>query len=89
MVKEEKIKDNMSQVTPGENESKKRKNFKPIIYKDWCKSCGICIAFCPKKVFECNHLGDPVVVNPEKCIGCLFCELRCPDFAVSVEEKSD
>lgn len=24
--------------------------------------------------------------SPEKCIACHMCELRCPDFAINVEE---
>ncbi|WP_073256006.1 4Fe-4S dicluster domain-containing protein [Caldanaerovirga acetigignens] len=49
-----------------------------------CKKCGICIAFCPKKVFSSDN-DKPVVANPEACIRCMLCELRCPDFAIVVE----
>jgi NAD-dependent dihydropyrimidine dehydrogenase PreA subunit len=27
------------------------------------------------------------VVDAEKCILCMQCEMRCPDFAISVEKK--
>ena len=51
----------------------------------WCKGCGICVAFCPKKVLA---LKDEKVVaeNPEACIKCRLCEYRCPDFAIFVKE---
>ena len=60
------------------------------IYRGWCKKCGICIAFCPQKVLEADDLSYPIVKAPEKCTGCLLCEMRCPDFAIVVhtDEKS-
>ncbi len=30
--------------------------------------------------------GNPVVDNPERCTGCRWCELHCPDFAICVRE---
>ena len=51
-----------------------------------CKSCGYCIAFCPKGVYMANIDDSPKIVAPEKCTGCLLCVKRCPDFAIRVEE---
>ena len=56
------------------------------IFSDWCKSCGICVAFCPKEVLSMDENRRVFVKNPEKCIACHMCELRCPDFAINVEE---
>lgn len=54
----------------------------------WCKGCGICADFCPKKVFKHGRLGSkPEVVSIESCIGCGLCELRCPDFAITLEKE--
>ena len=61
--------------------------FDQVIFRDWCKACGICIAFCPKKVFKRGEDGKPVVDQPDNCIGCLFCELHCPDFAISIKDR--
>jgi 2-oxoglutarate ferredoxin oxidoreductase subunit delta len=57
------------------------------IFRDWCKACGICIAFCPKEVIGYDKAGRPVVERPDDCIGCRFCEFHCPDFAITIEER--
>ncbi len=57
------------------------------IFKDWCKQCGICAAFCPQKCISLDENGAPVVENSEKCTGCRWCELHCPDFAICVRER--
>jgi 2-oxoglutarate ferredoxin oxidoreductase subunit delta len=69
--------------------------YKIYINKASCKGCGICIEFCPKRVFEKasevtdKNVNPAAIVHPEKCVGCLLCELYCPDFAVSVETKKN
>ncbi|WP_019553878.1 4Fe-4S dicluster domain-containing protein [Propionispira raffinosivorans] len=52
-----------------------------------CKGCGICVAFCPKKVLGINLLGKVQVIDGEACIACGQCELRCPDYAIFVDKK--
>ncbi|MCL4368742.1 MAG: ferredoxin family protein [Actinobacteria bacterium] len=64
--------------------SKKRKPSEIVIYRDWCKACGICIEFCPTRVFEVGEGGEPIVAHPEECISCDLCELLCPDFAITL-----
>ena len=59
------------------------------IIRDWCKGCGICIAFCPKKVLEMDAEDKAVTVRPEKCICCCLCELRCPDLAIEVIKQEE
>lgn len=54
------------------------------INSKWCKKCGLCVEFCPREVLE---MGDdaPVIKDVARCIGCLLCEMHCPDFAISVK----
>jgi 2-oxoglutarate ferredoxin oxidoreductase subunit delta len=54
------------------------------IQEEWCKGCGICVHFCPKKVLALNDNSKVYVAHPEKCIACRMCELRCPDLAIEV-----
>lgn len=60
------------------------------IDEDLCKGCGLCIMFCPQKVFERSEelnrkqVFPPKVVRGDKCTKCRLCELICPDFAIAV-----
>ncbi len=62
------------------------------ILKDFCKGCGFCISFCPKKVYEqsseMNKKGYrlPSPVRLEACTECGLCDLYCPDFAIVLEK---
>lgn len=61
---------------------------KVTVYPDWCKGCGICVEFCPRKVLGLSDQGKSTVEREEDCIRCGFCELHCPDFAIVVKDKS-
>jgi 2-oxoglutarate ferredoxin oxidoreductase subunit delta len=59
---------------------------KIIIFGTWCKGCGICVAFCPMGVLALDSDGHPVVVAPEKCTACHWCDTHCPDLAIVVQK---
>ena len=69
------------------------KKFEIGIDGDLCKGCGICVDFCPKKVFDADNkinprgYYQPAVNNPDDCVGCGLCELLCPDLAIVVMKK--
>ena len=70
-----------------EPEAKKpKKSYDVEFYRDWCKGCGICAAFCPAGALSMNDRGEPEITEPELCTGCTWCEIRCPDFAIRVKE---
>jgi len=68
---------------------KRRRTEKIDIFRVWCKSCGICVAFCPSGALGKNEMGQPVVKDLGKCTDCGWCEIRCPDFAISVDHAAD
>ena len=68
-------------------ETKGKKLFVQQVFEDWCKGCGICVAFCPTEVFEQDETGTPVIKDPDACNGCRFCEFHCPDFAISIHDR--
>jgi len=77
------------QPASSRKQDKKQKNFfDQIIFGDWCKSCGLCAAFCPHKVIGRDESGAPVIEQPDACTGCRFCELHCPDFAITIKERA-
>ena len=40
------------------------------IHIERCKGCGICVAFCPKKVLAINEIEKVEIVNEKDCIKC-------------------
>jgi len=70
---------------------------KMAIYVDenLCKSCGLCVAACPKGVLaisdKVNKRGYNYVqpVHPDSCIQCSLCEHICPDFAICVHRSDE
>jgi 2-oxoglutarate ferredoxin oxidoreductase subunit delta len=57
-----------------------------VINRDWCKGCGICVAYCPRDVLALDEDDKVTAPKLEDCIYCKLCELRCPDFAIEVRE---
>ncbi len=62
------------------------------ILEDFCKGCTICVDICPEDVLEMVPVGSrwqgniAVIREIEACIGCMLCELQCPDFAILVDK---
>ena len=66
---------------------KKKKHFDVFFYHDWCKACGICMNFCLQNIISADKNGKPVMEDADRCAGCRFCELHCPDFAITVSDR--
>lgn len=77
-----------SPVETIKNSGKARRQFCIDVFRDWCKSCGICAAFCPRQCIGMTEEGYPCVVDCDRCTGCGWCELHCPDFAISVRSTN-
>jgi len=57
---------------------------KPVINKEKCTNCGMCILVCPQNVFGKEN-GSVVVKKPDECIDCGACEMQCPEQAIKLE----
>lgn len=60
-----------------------------VVFDNWCKGCGLCVAFCPRGVLEMNGDGRVHVVAPERCTACHWCDTHCPDFAIVVRQLDE
>jgi len=68
-------------------ENKPVKQYEIDIFLGWCKSCGICVSFCPRSCLGQGEDGSPVIMHSDQCNGCGWCEIHCPDFAISVHPQ--
>ena len=68
------------------SEEEKDQDIKITVNENWCKGCGICVDLCPQDVLAMEK-GVAVVYNLDACTACQLCELRCPDFAITVVGK--
>jgi len=66
---------------------------KITVNEDRCKGCGLCLDVCGKKIVIIredklnSHGFHPAGVDEmEKCTGCKFCAMICPDCAIKVEK---
>jgi 2-oxoglutarate ferredoxin oxidoreductase subunit delta len=73
-------------TAPGEKAAPAQKGprGRVVIFGMWCKGCGLCVEFCPTGVLSLDLEGHPVVVHPEKCTACHWCDTHCPDLAIVV-----
>lgn len=60
---------------------------KIVINYKLCKKCGICAAFCPKKVYTFNALDGLKAARETDCVACEKCVIMCPDLALIVTKK--
>lgn len=65
---------------------------KPVIMKDKCSACSMCVWNCTKdalRIAEPAFKGDIRVFaelsDPKKCVGCGICESVCPLHAIHME----
>ena len=63
----------------------------PLINKDACSACSICVHDCGPGVLRISlpkFRGDIKVyaelVQPQRCVGCAICEAHCPMGAISM-----
>jgi len=64
------------------------------IHSDLCKSCKLCVGACPRGLIVMDgerlnikgfYPASAAPGNEDKCTGCTFCAVICPDCAIEVD----
>ncbi len=78
-----------STSTASKAKEKERNKHTVVFYLKWCKSCGLCSAFCLKQIIQTDKTGLPFIAKEDmdSCTGCRFCEIHCPDFAITIQNR--
>ncbi len=67
----------------------KYQDLEMAINYDWCKGCGICIAYCPKDCFDISSINQPIMSRLDECTKCMQCVYRCPDYCITIDEIAE
>lgn len=59
----------------------------PVIDKNACKSCGMCIEACPVSAISQRDADMPPLIYPRICIQCFCCREVCPHGAIQLKES--
>ena len=67
---------------------------KVIIQENMCKSCGLCVSVCPKKILQLDMsrvntkgYNPAVFTDNDSCTSCAFCATICPDLVITVNKE--
>ena len=60
---------------------------KPVMNKEKCVECGICLTYCP--VISIEFKSDKYIINYDFCKGCGICSNECPKTAIDMIEEGD
>ena len=60
---------------------------RPVIEKEDCVVCGLCISFCPEAAIGRGEDNKPMI-DYRFCKGCGICANECPKQAIEMIEES-
>ncbi|MGD0159309.1 MAG: 4Fe-4S binding protein [Candidatus Bathyarchaeia archaeon] len=58
------------------------RTFKPVVKKETCNKCGLCVMFCPDGVIL--KTKDGIEIDYVFCKGCGICARECPSKALEM-----
>lgn len=61
------------------------RNFRPVMDKDKCSNCGICMSICP--VMSIHREGKEYSISYDFCKGCGICAVECPKKAIEMKDE--
>ena len=64
---------------------------RPVIDRERCKGCALCVGACPEKILAMsrdtfNRQGVPFAecFEESRCTACMSCAIMCPDMAIRI-----
>ncbi len=64
---------------------------RPVIDRERCKGCALCVGACPEKILALsrdtfNRQGVPFseCFDEARCTACMSCAIMCPDMAIRI-----
>ena len=61
--------------------------FRPVVDKEKCTKCGLCVIYCPEASVEMTDAG--ITVDYNFCKGCGICANECPVNAITMEREEE
>lgn len=62
------------------------RDFRPVIDKEKCTNCGICMSYCP--VMSIVREGEKEIkISYTQCKGCGLCAVECPKKAIEMKDE--
>jgi len=61
---------------------------KPVIYKEKCIECGICMTYCPVNSIAYDK-EKKYHINLDFCKGCGICSRECPKRAIEMKAEGE
>jgi len=55
---------------------------RPVIDKEKCINCGICLGYCPVNSIYCRD--KEILISYDYCKGCGICAVECPKKAIDM-----
>ncbi len=63
------------------------RTYKPVMDKDICVECGICLTYCP--VNSIHKENEKYIIDLSYCKGCGICANECPKKAIDMVTEGD
>jgi pyruvate ferredoxin oxidoreductase gamma subunit len=60
---------------------------RPVLDRDVCTRCGLCVVLCPDGALRLDAAGYPVI-DYDHCKGCMICGQECPIHGIGEEQET-